>query len=166
MVAMAGHAGRRSSDRSSWLGGQLKVGQTMSIEEEYADVLQNVEAAIVAAFEADPTLTDRDALAAMKALLDGYSREMSGRAAKAPSLPARARIVYEACRRMCEWRLGRQPLSEGDPHEEDAGPDELSVAEIVLCLKRLRKSIRFWHAENGPRGYLRFVSGFLGDADA
>jgi hypothetical protein len=138
----------------------------MSIEEEYADVLQNIEVAIVEAFEENPKLTDRDALAAMKALINGYSREMSGRSAMPPSLPAGARIVYEECRRMCEWRLGRQPLNEGDPHMDVHGPDDLSVTEIVLCLKRLRKSIRFWHAENGPRGYLRYVSAFLGDADA
>ena len=132
----------------------------MKIEEEYADVLQNIETAILAVFHDDPRLVDREVLAGVGALADSYARELRGRGGKAPGPPGRARKIYEGCRRMCEWRLGRLPLNEKEPLEDDPPPGELSVSEVILCLKRLRKSIRLWHAEGGPQGYLRFVRRF------
>lgn len=132
----------------------------MKIEEEYADVLQNIETAILAVFRDDPRLVDREVLAGVVALADTYARELRGRSVKTPGPPGRARKIYEGCRRMCEWRLGRMPLNDDEPLEDDPEPGDLSVSEVILCLKRLRKSIRLWHAEGGPRGYLHFVRGF------
>jgi hypothetical protein len=105
-------------------------------------------------------------IAAVEALIKGYTRERSGHHGPSIGPPGRARIVYEQCRRICEWRLGRQPLNEGEPSEDDPRAGELSVSEIILCLKRLRKSVRLWHAQGGPQGYLKYVRQFLKDADA
>lgn len=138
----------------------------MRVEERYADVLQNIESAIVTVFDSTPKLVDRDVLAAVTSLIKGYAREKAGRAVQSPGPSGRARIVYEQCRRICEWRLGRAPLNEGEPREDDPRPGELSVPEILLCLKRLRKSLRLWHARGGPRGYLEYVQQFLDDLDA
>ncbi len=85
----------------------------MRVEEEYADVLQNIESAIVAVFDADPKVADRDVLAAVDALTRSYMRDKAGRGTEAPGPPGRARAVYQQCRRICEWRLGRQSLNEG-----------------------------------------------------
>jgi hypothetical protein len=131
----------------------------MRVEEKYADVLQNIESAIVTVFAGNPKLSDRDVLAAVKSLTRGYVREKSGRVVVSPGPPGRARAVYE----QCVWRLGRQPLNEGEPQEEDPRPGEITVSEILLCLKRLRKSIRLWHSRGGPRGYLEYVRQFLGE---
>jgi hypothetical protein len=65
---------------------------------------------------------------------------------------------------MCEWRLGRRPLNEDEPRSDDPQPGELSVSEVVLCLKRIRKSVRLWHAEGGRQGYLRYIRQFFDDA--
>jgi hypothetical protein len=138
----------------------------MRVEEEYADVLQNVESAIVTVFNRNSGVVDRDVIAAVEWLINGYTRERSGRAAPSVGPPGRARVVYEQCRRICEWRLGRQPLNESEAVENDPRPGELSVSELILCLKRLRKSVRFWHARGGPQGYLQYVRQFLNDADA
>ena len=137
----------------------------MRVEEQYADVLQNMESSIVTVFAGNPKLTDRDVLAAVNSLTKGYVREKSGRVVQSPGPPGRARIVYEQCRCMCEWRLGRQALNEGEPREDDRRPGEITVAEIILCLKWLRKSIRLWHSRGGPRGYLEYVQRFLDDLD-
>ena len=36
-----------------------------------------------------------------------------------------------------------------------------SVAEILLCLKRLKSSIRLWNGEGGRQGYLTYIRNFL-----
>ena len=138
----------------------------MRIEEEYADILQNIESAITTVFSGNSGLVDRDVISALEALINGYTREKSGRMSSAVAPPGRARIVYEQCRRVCEWRLGRQPLNVGESTKDDPRPGELAVLEIILCLKRLRKSVRFWHAEGGPQGYLQYVRRFLNNAAA
>ena len=138
------------------------------LKEEYTrDVLQNIEAKgdqwrpyLVI----DPgRVVDRDVLAAVDALIKVYTREKSGHRVQSPGPPGRAGTVYQHCRRICEWRLGKQPLNEGEPLEDDPRPGELSVSEIILCLKRIRKSIRLWHAQAGPQGYLKYVRQFLAD---
>jgi len=65
---------------------------------------------------------------------------------------------------MCEWRLGRQPLNAGDPAAAPPPTGELSIAELVLCLQRIRKSVRLWNGQGGRQGYLDYVRQFLGDA--
>jgi hypothetical protein len=135
----------------------------MRVEEEFLDVLQNIEWAIVAIYEDDPALDDRAVLTAIDALLREYRSEGAGRS-PAVWLPERARAVHDFCRRMCEWRLGRQALHEGEANTEGPRPRELSVSEIVLCLQRIRKSIRLWHARGGRHGYLNYVREFFGRA--
>jgi hypothetical protein len=137
----------------------------MRVEEEYFDVLQNIESAIVTVFDRNPGVVDRDVVAAVEALINGYTREKSGHSASSVGPPGRARVVYEQCRHICEWRLGRQPLN-GEPTKDDPRPGELSVSELILCLKRLRKSVRLWHARGGPQGYVKYVHQFLSDAAA
>jgi hypothetical protein len=133
----------------------------MRIEEEYADVLQNIESAIVAVFDSHPDLTDRDVIAAIDRLMNAYDREKRKAQGVVQPPPGRARFVYEQCRRVCEWRLGRQPLNEGEASSEDPPPGELSIAELLRCLKRLRKSVRLWHKQGGRQGYLTYVRQFL-----
>jgi hypothetical protein len=86
----------------------------MRVEEEYIDVLQNIEAAIVAVFDTDPGVVDRDVLAAVDELIKGYTREASGPRRQSPGPPGRARTVSKHCHRICEWQLGKQPLNEGE----------------------------------------------------
>ena len=138
----------------------------MRIEEEFADVLQNIESTIVTVFDDYPDLVDRDVLTAIDRLMAAYKREKRNRegAAQAPS--GRARAVYEQCRRICEWRLGRQLLNEGESSSEEPQPGELSVSQLLRCLKRLRNSIRLWHKQGGRQGYLTYVRQFLTDASA
>ncbi len=134
------------------------------VEDQYSDVLQNIEYAIVTVYEGDRRLADRDVLAAIDALLRTYTSEGANREAVAVGPPGRARAAYEQCRRICEWRLGRTRLNDGDPGDAGPQPGELSVAEVILCLKRIRKSVRLWHAHAGHQGYLDYVSRFLDDA--
>jgi len=77
------------------------------VEEEYADVLQNIEAAIVAVFDGNPSVVDRDVLAAIDALIGAYKRERRKGGGVTRSPPGRARAVYEQCRRVPPHRFRR-----------------------------------------------------------
>ena len=133
----------------------------MKVEEQYSDVLQNIETAIVTAYEDDPKLLDLDVIDALDALIRGYGLEEQGRDFRDPRLSGPAQRVHALSRSMCEWRLGRQPLNPGDPEGDRPPVGEISVAELVLCLKRIRKSVRLWNDKRGRQGYLEYVREFL-----
>ncbi|MDX1606471.1 MAG: hypothetical protein R3202_09780 [Candidatus Competibacterales bacterium] len=132
----------------------------MKIEEQYIDVLQNLEAGILMIFSQTNKLTDREVLAAIERLIATYEAEKRNRDRIPMPPPGRAGRVYEHCRRLCEWRLGHRYLDD-DPTAEPALPAyQLSIPELIACLKRLRKSIRFWHKQSGRQGYLQYIQGF------
>ena len=129
--------------------------------EQFADVLQNIEALICATYEDERDLLDLDVIDALDALIRAYAAEEQGRTRPVSRLSARATRVSEAAEQICEWRLGRRMLQadQSDP----AVPPEVrnSVAEILICLKRIRKSVRLWNEEAGRQGYLDYVSDFF-----
>ena len=131
------------------------------IEEEYADVLQNIESAIVSVYREHSELLDYDVENALNALIMAYHAEQQHRASRLVKFTPLAQQVYGRVRSMCEWRLGRE-----EPFVAESGagmdqPSPLSLAEVVMCLKRLRKSVQFWTRQGGRQGYLRYVNHFL-----
>jgi hypothetical protein len=131
----------------------------MRVEDEYLDVLQNLEWAIVDQFRRDRSILDLDARAAANALVRHYEAEAESRGAPGAPLSDRARRIYEAVRPICEWRLGRAPAPDKSSSDSDR---TVTAAELVLCLKRIRKSIDFWTKEGGRQGYLNFVAEHVG----
>ena len=133
----------------------------MKIEEQYEDVLQNIESRVVAVYHTQPELTDWEVELAYEALIQFYNAEAHGRSVEVRQLPGIQAEVVHAAKAMCEWRLGRLTLSDkrGRPIKFPMKP--LTAAEIVACLKRLRKSVRFWTKANGRQGYLNYIVQFL-----
>jgi hypothetical protein len=130
-------------------------------EERYKDVLQNIEFGIVQVYHKHPELSDWDALNGVEALIREYQAETKGRQATSPSLAPLAQEVHDLVKTMCEWRLGRETFT-----DETGKPVELSLepstpAEIIACLKRVRKSINRWHRKGGRQGYLTFVDRYI-----
>ncbi len=74
----------------------------MRVEEEYSDVLHNIEPAIVIVHESEPKLVDRDVVAALDSMLREYERGRRNRADITPTPPCRVRLVYEQCLHICE----------------------------------------------------------------
>lgn len=136
----------------------------MKVEEQYFDVLQNIETAIVSVYEIDARLLDLDVLDALDLLILHYAREEHSVGTRTSRLADPAQRVYDAVRRIGDWRLGRQPLNTAKPPADRYASGELSPAELVLCLKRLRKSVRLWNEQGGRQGYLDYVRQFLEDA--
>lgn len=79
----------------------------MRFEEEYKDVLQNIEFAIVDVYRDHPELTDYDVADAIQALTRQYLAEATKRYPPYTNLSERANLVVQAVKSMCEWRLGR-----------------------------------------------------------
>jgi hypothetical protein len=131
----------------------------MDVEKDHLDVLQNIEFAIVSIHRRQPGLVDFDVENALGALITHYQAQ--DRAARLPNLNARAQEVYELVKTMCEWRLGNEELLAADMKEGGPRPPSVSVDVIVVCLKRIRKSVQKWNKEGGRQGYLTFVGRFI-----
>lgn len=132
-------------------------------EKEYEDVLQNIEHAIVSFYREDREISDWTVEVALDGLIRTYLTEERGRTPPKLRLDAREQELYNRVRAMCEWRLGRIPVTVED---EQGNPIELDIPairldEIIACLKRVRLSVKRWHKQGGRRGYLEFVSAYI-----
>lgn len=133
----------------------------MKVEDEYTDVLQNIEFGIVRIYREHPGLSDGDVMRTLEALIDSYVAEKIGREPRKRPYSDLERILYDSVRAMCEWRLGRSSLGDAAPDGNALSPERKTVDEILLCLKRILKSVNKWNKRGGSQGYLQFVSQFV-----
>jgi hypothetical protein len=132
----------------------------MKVEDEYLDVLQNIEFGITRVFRADGSLLDLDVKDAVAALMRHYRAEQEQRRPPDVRLSAQAQRVFDSVLPICEWRMGRK--SPSAPEELGPGPTvPNTLDEINLCMKRIRKSIEFWNESNGRQGYVSFVAQYI-----
>jgi hypothetical protein len=131
----------------------------VQIEEERLDVMQNLEYTVASVFERNPEMTDYAVLRTYEALLQAYSDEIKGRTPRPCFAEGHEAELMDQLRSMCEWRLGRSDIAMEDIHAPECEP--LDVPTLVLCLKRLVKSVKMWTRKGGRQGYLKFMSGFV-----
>ena len=81
-----------------------------SFEEQYQDVLQNIEFALVSTYEEYPDMIDADAGNAISGLIRLYQAEQRGRNAPDIRLNPTAKQASERVHGVCEWRLGRRVM--------------------------------------------------------
>jgi len=129
----------------------------MAVEEEYQDVLQNIEFAIVSTYHDHPEMMDAHVIRALEAVIGNYRAEMAGRMPEGFSASPLEAELYQAIRDMCEWRLGRIDTEDLGASPPGPAPEPISVDEILLCLKRILKSVNRWNKSGGQRGYLSFI---------
>ena len=132
-----------------------------AIEDDYLDVLQNIEATIIGVYRQHPDLLDSEVEKALNTVLLEYQAEKQQRAPHSPAPGALPEIVHVRLKQICEWHLGRATLesSEGAQVLDQMPP--LALDEMIACLKRIRKSVQKWNREGGQRGYLHFVAEYL-----
>jgi hypothetical protein len=130
-------------------------------EEEYLDILQNIEMAVVSIFNQHLELIDFNVETALQTLIKTYRGEARGRIGKPPANQLAAE-VYTSMKTMCDWRLGRELLSLKDDTSVDFAISPVSVDEIITCLQRIRRSLKRWSKQGGRQGYFYFVSKFVG----
>jgi hypothetical protein len=130
----------------------------MALEDVHLDVLQNIEFAIVSVYQKQRTLRDLDVMRALDALIEVYRAEVRGHTPKEISLPEPEGTVFQRAKEMCEFRLGRQAVTQRIqvPFE-----GEKTASDILACLRKIRKSVDRWNKRGGAQGYLQFVSEFV-----
>ncbi len=131
------------------------------VEEQYLDVLQNIEFGIVAVYRARAEMSDYAVMRVLEALIDGYTAEKIGRSPRDFRLSDVERVLLGTVRSICEWRLGRRNPPDSLFRIPDIGPEPKGVDEIILCLKRVIKSAKRWDKEGGRQGYLNFITRFV-----
>jgi hypothetical protein len=136
--------------------------QMMDVEEEHLDVLQNIEFAIMSVYRENPLLVDFDVEAALNTLITYYHAQSLNHDPRPVRLNERARLVYERVETMCEWRLGREALLSTDMRQRGPQLEPVTLDVILVCLKRIRKSVQRWNKQGGRQGYLTFVGRFVG----
>jgi hypothetical protein len=134
----------------------------MAIEDDYLDVLQNIEAGILSVYRNNKQMLDYDAETVVNALVRDYQAEQkSGQPVQTALNDDLKRQLYGAVRAMCEWRLGRSELVQDGKDVVEIEEEGLTLNEMIACLKRIRKSIQHWTRHEGRQGYLNFVSEFM-----
>jgi len=128
----------------------------MGIEDQYLEVLQNIEAAIVATYRRYPHMTDYEVMRALEVVIDGYKAETLGRVPRETSLSEMKTDLHAAVRDVCQWRLGRAGPDETD-EQKMLAPEPIKVDEIILCLKKILNSVKKWNKSGGRTGYLDFI---------
>ena len=136
---------------------------TVSFEEQYEDVLQNIEFAIVSTYRERPEeISDWSVEATIDALIRAYGAEHTGRTLRPARLSDAEQAIYDRVKSMCEWRLGREQVQAEDVPAILQEIEPKTLDEIVACLKRVRTSVKRWHKSGGRRGYLDFVGRYVG----
>ena len=80
-------------------------------EEQYEDVLQNIEFAIISTYRERPDdISDWSVEAALDALIRAYGAEHAGRTLRLARLSEGEQAICDRVKGMCEWRLGREQL--------------------------------------------------------
>jgi len=133
----------------------------MRIEDEKPDVLQNIEFVVAQHYRSCPDLTDYSVMRVYEAPIDAYAAEHIGRQARAWNPTEKEQELFAETKDMCEWRLGRNPTLFGDLDISPPTPQELDRETLILCLKRLRRSVEKWTKRSGRQGYLHFMSQFV-----
>ena len=150
------HSLREEADNSRING----KGKHMRIEEEHPDVLQNIEFAVASFYRRNPEMTDYPVLRIYEALVQYYSAETKGHTAKPMEPSGLEAELLSDVKFMCEWRLGRieRTTEEGVAIKYEPAID---IPTLVLCLKRLVKSVKTWNKHGGRRGYLDFMTQYV-----
>jgi hypothetical protein len=110
-------------------------------------------------WQENPDLIDAEVETALDWLIRLYNAQIQGRSFSRP-LRGISRQVAEDVKSMCEIRLGRSQLRDEEGNAIlDLG--NITLDEIVECLKRIKSSVNFWTKERGRQGYLNFVKQFI-----
>jgi hypothetical protein len=137
---------------SFWKKGNI-VG---AFEDQYIDVLQNIEMSILSVYREHDDLLDYDVDKVLNILWTEYRNERTGKEMPLPVLNPNARLIYDRVKEMCQWRLGRTDILSNNKAAR-IKPEAITVDEIMDCLKRIRKSVALWTKEGGRQGYLYFI---------
>jgi hypothetical protein len=129
----------------------------MKIEDKYPDVLQNIEFFVIQEYRKNSELTDYAAERVYEALLKFYTAELMKKEFKMPKIEKIEMNIFESVKGICEWRLGRENIGESNKEKIK----QISLEDLILCFKRLIKSVKRWSKYMGRQGYLNYIDQFI-----
>ena len=124
--------------------------------DDYQDVLQNVEAAVVQVWKRNPAMTNYAVMAAYDAAINHYRALASQQTPKPVTLAGLDAKVFAGVQEICDWRSGRAP----GPELGEISP--IPLEDLVACLRKLRKSVDFWTKQGGRQGYMQYIEDYAG----
>ena len=138
-----------------------------NLTEVYAHVLFSLESAIHQVAYPNKDISDGQIELALERLIRHYQREAAGREPRPTRLGAGSRQIFDITMDIAEFQLGRTEVIAVQTGETlTLGDEAINHAELIACLKRIRKSVRFWSRQGGRRGYVSYIHNFLpGESD-
>ncbi len=131
-------------------------------EDQYMDVLQNIEFALAETYRKYEEMTDYDAEKVITTLMKTYQSGDHEREDPPPLLRTEwQKRAYTFVKDMCDMRLSGDMSFEKDGRPVAFEMKPLEIDEIIACLKRVRKSIKMWNKKLGQRGYFHFMGDFV-----
>lgn len=123
----------------------------MSFEEEYFDVLQTIEGAIVRAYAALPESKDRHVDKGLSGLVRYYNAALKEKKPPSLNLKPQEKPYFDTVKAGLEAHMSGDGLTEAYRM--------ITLEEAVLCLKRIQKSVGQMMKLHGMSGtaYLEFV---------
>jgi len=127
-----------------------------------ADILLHLENAIHQVAYPNTEISDGQIELALERLIRHYQTEAAGREPRPTRLGAGCRQVFDMTMVIAELLLGHAEATIVETGEAlGMGNESISHAELIACLKRIRKSVRFWNRQGGRRGYVTYIHDFL-----
>ena len=133
----------------------------MNIEDEYLDVLQNIEFGIISTYKKRGDFSDHSVMRALEAAIDYYVAKKIKREPRDFNLNEAEEDIFDSVVAMCDLRLGEANLETKDGEQISLSDEPLTVQEIIDCLKQILKSANFWNKQSGRTGYLEYASKFI-----
>ncbi|KAA3659572.1 MAG: hypothetical protein DWQ04_21945 [Chloroflexi bacterium] len=130
-------------------------------EEQYNDTLRSLELALVRVYRKNDAVVDWHVGTAVNNLTRIYTAEQRKRKQPSLKMPPQTQQAFTNLQIACEGWLGRAPLFDEVGQISQLDQNNLTIAEIIACLKRIRRSIDMWQKEGGRRGYFEFIDQFL-----
>lgn len=138
----------------------------MKVEDEYLNVLMNIELAVLCTYHENSEMRDYDAEVVINTLIRSYTAQNRNKSFVMPNMPDERAALFDQVFAICELVLSgftNLVKEDGTPIHLPDMPD-VPVDVLILCLKRIRKSIKLWTKRNGPQGYLTFLNETLSGA--
>ena len=141
---------------------------TLSVEEEYEDVIQNLLESILMCYRFHPDLIDAEVETAIDWLVKLYSAESQGKTSSDTEPTGISAEVVSSVQQMCEWRLGREKLAVEDESGQilklgiqELQLEKLELKQILACLKSIQSSLKLWTQKAEKQGYLNKIAQFI-----
>jgi hypothetical protein len=127
----------------------------MSVEEEFVDVLQNIEAEVLRIWRKHPSMADYAVTRVYEEAVAYYSAVAQAQAPKPTRLTGLDLQLFQAVQGAADRRLAGLTLDDGTRIEP------IAPSNLVDCFKRLRKSVDRWTRTGGRQGYLSLIAQFV-----